>query len=80
MDSQRSPLRFGTLLLLLLGSLIAPLALGAEEGQDADAAEPQDPILANASQPWTGDLDLAITHISADRLRMPGLDTARRSW
>jgi hypothetical protein len=23
---------------------------------------------------------LAITHISADRLRLPGLDTGRRSW
>jgi hypothetical protein len=25
-------------------------------------------------------VNLAITHISADRLRRPGLDTAPRSW
>lgn len=57
MGTNRSGLAFWTLLLVLLVSLPSSLVVRAEEGRDAEAEVPEDPILADALRPWTGDLD-----------------------
>lgn len=57
MGQLRMWLALGTWILMLLWALPPATALGAEVAQDADGLEPEDPILADALRPWTGDLD-----------------------